>query len=101
MSKTRWKAHALNCEHYGCDFNCLLGVVRCADGDTEAFYAGAATVQNWQDCGTAYAEPVWGWWRFNPDPSGEYSFLLAEATGPGRGNFRAACVIAARPEAES
>lgn len=73
-----------------------FGIVRCPDGDMEAWARHSSEVLNWAgaDADTQIQDPVWGWWRWNPDPTKEYFGLLAEAKGPGRGNWRGAKVIA-------
>lgn len=94
-----WAVNAFDeCQHYS---ECYgiggdVGIVRCPDGDTERFEYGAAFVRNCLSLGDQPVEPPrWGWWRWNPDPSGEYSVILADASGPGPGNWRGAQIITA------
>lgn len=97
---SRWRCQPLSCITCGdggwnTDHECVIGVVRCADGDIEAFNAGARWALY---CfmgeleGRKPLPPAWGWWRWNPDWSREYTSILAEASGPGRGNWRGAVV---------
>ena len=72
-----------------------FGVVRCPEGDREAFARLAAEVL--QQIGEVpgdyqIAEPVWRWFRMNPDPTREYRWLLGRPDGPGRGNWMGALV---------
>lgn len=96
-SKPRWVAYGAECQI--CEWSdrahdCSPGVVRCAEGDIEAFQTGAAVVlDQWGQPEFPIKPPVWGWWRWNPDPARNYNQLLAEAKGPGRGNWRGALVI--------
>lgn len=87
------------------DANCnsyspRLGVVRCPDGDLDAWAKCSAQVLD--DCGYGRDEvelkpPVWGWFRWNPDPSRSYPCVLAQQNRPGRGTWRGALVIAKEP----
>jgi len=97
----RWRCQPLSCSTcddggWGSDHECVIGIVRCADDDIQAFLEGAT----WAMCcftgeleGRTPRPPAWGWWRWNPDWSREYSSVLAGATGPGRGNWRGAIVL--------
>lgn len=79
-----------------------LGIVRCPDGDMDEWQRLSAYVVMWADFseGAPLQAPNWGWYRWNPDPSGEFKQLLGEATGPGRGNWRGALVFVLRDERE-
>lgn len=98
----RWVSHPLSCMTcdngaWYSDHECVVGIVRCADDDIQAFFEGGT----WALCcygggeleGRKPLPPKWDWWRWNPDWSREYSSILAKAAGPGRGNFRGAVVL--------
>lgn len=94
-SKTAW----YEIDDYWGDYTSgprMLGVVRCPDGDRAEYDRLIADMLNalgLADDGLTLAEPVWRWYRMNPDPTGEYGWLLGRPTGPGRGNWVGAAVI--------
>lgn len=68
-----------------------LAIVRCPDGDRDAFYRLVA--EYWRLEGTdpePVAEPQWRWCRWNPDR--HYGLVLDRPKGPGRGNWMGAMV---------
>jgi len=97
--RTRWAATAYeDCGHWSCDgIGCAIGVVRCLDGDTEAWEAGVRFVKNCTGMVDDFPinPPEWAWYRWNPDGTRTYPLILARADGPGYGNWRGAQVVTA------
>jgi hypothetical protein len=74
----------------------VYGVIRCEEGDRATWDLLARGLLAMLGADPErIAPPEWRWYRMNPDPTGEYAWLLAVATGPGRGNWMGAKVIEA------
>lgn len=104
MTRKPPKAYRLNDWDVGTQV-ITYGIVRCPEGDEVTFRRLALQLARQEldgDDPEAYGwrlrAPVWRWWRINPDFTGEYSWLLGEAAGPGRGNWQGALVQFAAPE---
>lgn len=98
------------------DFEPDVAVVRCQDGDHEAFWALVAqyVIENesladrvpedrpdpavWPEAEWLafvqrhIAPPQWRWYRMNPDWSEEYAWMLGTPSKAGPGNWRGAMV---------
>lgn len=98
------KAHVIHC--HPCENGAgwdrphehIIGVIRCAEGDMDAWNDAVRWPVSYADLeeGEKPEPPGWRWWRWNPDPTGEYRGLLTEAKGPGRGNWMGALVVVMR-----
>jgi hypothetical protein len=98
--RARWAAHSMDCGD--CEWgnrahSCCIGIVRCADGDSEAFDRGVAQIRDWAcvNDDVRIEPPTWGLYRWNPDWTRFYTGLLAEVDKPGRGVWHGALVLIA------